>query len=114
MPVDYKDLGKRIREVRRQAGITQEKLAEKMGISASYLGHVERGTRIASLETVVAACNALQVSMDYLLKASLDLKQTYLPDSISPMEKDRLSHFLRLAQETVNGWDVADEVQSET
>ena len=70
--VDYKDLGKRIRELRRSSGLTQEVLAEKCGISASFLGHIERGTRKASLDTVVKLANALHVSPNILLQDSLD------------------------------------------
>ena len=70
--MDYKDLGNRVRTVRRQQSFTQEQLAEKVGISASFLGHIERGTRKASLDTVVKLCNALEVSPSLLLQDSLD------------------------------------------
>ena len=52
--VDYKDLGRRVRALRRAAHLTQEELAEQVGISASFMGHVERGSRVASLDTLVA------------------------------------------------------------
>ena len=52
--------------------ITQEKLSERAGISLSFLGHIERGTRKASLDTVVKLCNALKVSPSILLQDSLD------------------------------------------
>ena len=70
--MDYKDLGNRVRTVRRQQSLTQEQLAEKVGISASFLGHIERGTRKASLDTVIKLCNALKVSPSILLQDSLD------------------------------------------
>ena len=69
--MDYKDLGNRVRTVRRQQSLTQEQLAEKVGISASFLGHIERGTRKASLDTLVKLCNALKVSPRVLLQDSL-------------------------------------------
>ena len=69
--MNYRDLGARIRSVRRQMGLTQEQLAEQVGISASFLGHIERGTRVASLETFVSLCNALKAWPDELLKESL-------------------------------------------
>ncbi len=98
--MNYVDLGKKIRQVRRQKSMTQEQLAEKAGISASFLGHIERGTRIASLETLIELCNTLQVSPDYLLSASLNADDLY-PTSLSTNDKAKLSEFLRLAQDAV-------------
>lgn len=68
----YQDLGKRIRQQRVLAQMTQEKLAERAGISLSFLGHIERGTRKASLDTLVKICNALSVSPGLLLQDSLE------------------------------------------
>ena len=68
----YKGLGKRIRQQRTLAKMTQEKLAEAAGISLSFLGHIERGTRKASLDTLVKICNALKVSPRLLLQDSLE------------------------------------------
>lgn len=68
----YKGLGKRIRQQRILAKMTQEKLSEAAGISLSFLGHIERGTRKASLDTLVKICNALKVSPRLLLQDSLE------------------------------------------
>lgn len=68
----YDGLGKRIRQQRTLAHMTQEKLAEEAGISLSFLGHIERGTRKASLDTVVRICNALKCSPQILLQDSLE------------------------------------------
>ena len=67
----YQGLGKRIRQQRKLLRMTQEQLAERAGISLSFLGHIERGTRKASLDTLVRICNALQVSPQLLLQDSL-------------------------------------------
>ena len=64
------DIAKRIKDIRMEKGMTQEELAEKIGVSASFLGHIERGTRIASLETLVKLCQALDTDPNYLLAAS--------------------------------------------
>jgi len=68
----YEALGRRIREQRKKAKMTQEALAEKAEISNSFMGHIERGTRKASLDTLVKICNALKVSPGVLLQDSLD------------------------------------------
>lgn len=103
--MDYQDLGRRVRNVRQHAGLTQEMLAEKVGISASFLGHIERGTRAASLETFVALCNELCISPVYLLQASLHKNDNYrYPTSLSEDDRVALSRFLHLAEEAVTGW----------
>lgn len=104
-PVDYKDLGKRVRETRRQHHLTQEQLAELIGISASFLGHIERGSRVASMETFVALCNELQVTPQYLLSASLTTYEPHMPSGMTAENRSRLSEFLRLAQDTLDNWN---------
>lgn len=66
--MDYKFLGKRIREERQKLNLTQEKLSESVGISDSYLGQIERGERSVTLDTLIRLANRLNVTIDYLLK----------------------------------------------
>ena len=65
--MDYVLLGKRVRYVRRMLDIMQKELAKETGVSVALIGHVERGTRIPSVETVYRICKALGLSADYLL-----------------------------------------------
>lgn len=68
--MDYAALGRRVRERRRERRITQEQLAELAGISTQFAGHIERGTRVLSVETLFRLCAALGVSADYLMGIS--------------------------------------------
>ena len=65
--LDYGRMGMRIRQVRKTKGWSQEELAKKAGISMSFMGHIERGSRIMSLETFVNICEALHTNADELL-----------------------------------------------
>ena len=84
--LDYGKMGMRIRQVRKAKGWSQDELAKKCGISMSFLGHIERGTRIMSMETFANICTALDSGADELLwgvagaesKAVLDMWN--LPD----------------------------------
>ena len=67
MELDYGKMGMRIRQVRKAKGWSQDELAKKCGISMSFLGHIERGTRIMSLETFTGICKALDTGADELL-----------------------------------------------
>lgn len=64
--INYEALGNRIRISRKEKGISQEKLGELCGISTAHVGHIERGTRIPSLETLFRISKELNVSIDYL------------------------------------------------
>ena len=102
--MNYKDLGNRVRIARRNRSWTQEQLAEKVGISASFLGHIERGTRVASLETFVSLCNVLEIVPEYLLCRNLTfLESRDGEDQVD--EKAKLLAFLQLAQNTVSNWN---------
>lgn len=69
--MDYVKLGTRVRQQRVLNRLTQEQLAEKTGVSTSFIGHIERGEKKASMETVVALCNAMSVAPSVLLQDSL-------------------------------------------
>ena len=64
---DYASLGKRIRKIRKQNNMTQEQLAEACNLSTAHIGHIERGTRALSIESLITISNVLNVSTDYLL-----------------------------------------------
>ena len=72
--IDYILLGKNVRHFRETRGYSQDQLAEMCDISISFLGHIERGTRKMSLETMMALVNALEVTPDMLL---LDQENLY-------------------------------------
>ena len=65
--MDYKAIGQRIRKRRRWVELTQEQLAELAGASTSFIGHIERGTRVPSVETLWRICQALECSMDFVV-----------------------------------------------
>ena len=65
--MDYKLVGKRVRIRRQIMELTQEELAEKIGVCTSFVGHIERGTRKLSVETLYALCKALDTSADFLM-----------------------------------------------
>ena len=50
--INYVNLGEKIKSTRKERGYTQEKLAEICDISTGFLGHIERGTRKLSLDTL--------------------------------------------------------------
>jgi transcriptional regulator with XRE-family HTH domain len=56
-------VGQKIRAYRKQAGLTQEKLAEKASLSYKYLGELERGCVNVSLDSLMRIAKALKVKL---------------------------------------------------
>lgn len=67
MSLNYKLIGRRVKEARRQKQMSQAELAEQTDMSVSYISLVETGKKQASLETLVRIANALGVTVDHML-----------------------------------------------
>jgi transcriptional regulator with XRE-family HTH domain len=107
--MDYIDLGRRIRKQRTQRGWTQETLAERVNVSTSFVGHVERGTRKASLETLVAIANVLDVSLDYLLAGSMNNSVIGpMPKALNSQQRSALKEILSTIQDNLSEWEKDD------
>ena len=59
--------GKRLRELRRRNGLTQEALADRAHLHRNYVGGVERGERNISLINIVELAQALAIRPSALL-----------------------------------------------
>jgi len=62
-------VGERIRAYRKNAGLTQEALAEKAEVHHTYIGQLERGEKNATLETVEKIARALDLPFEVLFEA---------------------------------------------
>lgn len=97
--MDYSKLGLLIRKHRRQMNMTQAALAEKIGVSTSFIGHIERGSRKLSLETFVHLCIALETDPNDLLSFSVDPFPSAPP--LTAKEKEQLYALLHYARQIV-------------
>lgn len=80
--INYSEIGAKIRKQRERIGLTQEQLGEACGLSCSFIGHIERGSRKLSVESLCALASALDISADYLLFDHAP-QETILPAEIS-------------------------------
>ena len=67
--MDYADIGMRIHDARKAAGMTQEQLAEAVELATSYVSQLECGTKCARLDTLARIADVLGISLAYLLVA---------------------------------------------
>ena len=65
-------IGKNIRKFREIKKLRQEDLEEKTDLTTNYIGMIERGEKIPSLETFINILNSLGVSADMVLSDVLD------------------------------------------
>ena len=63
-----KQFGKRLKTLRLQAGYTQEKLAEEVGISVDFLSLMERGINAPSFDNIEKLANSLGISIQELFE----------------------------------------------
>ena len=91
--MDYFKIGQRIRKYRKAQGISQEQLAEQIGISVTHMSHIETGNTKLSLPVFADIASVLDVRADDLLgkdmppsrTSSLEMEQ--LLESCSPFQR---------------------------
>lgn len=102
MDLNYKAIGKRIRKVREEKGLSQDKLRVKANISNTHMSHIETGSTKVSLPTLVDIANALGVTTDSLLCDSLEFAEPVFKKEIEEILKDCSVYELRIMIETMN------------
>ena len=73
--------------------MTQETLAERAGLCVNYIGSIERGEKLPSLETFIVILNQLGVTADCILQdvvqANYELKMSLLNEKLSVLSPDQ-------------------------
>lgn len=91
--MDYRSIGENIRKYRKTKKMTQETLAERAGLSVNYIGSIERGEKLPSLETFIVILNQLGVTADCILQdvvqANYELKMSLLNEKLSVLCPDQ-------------------------
>ena len=106
--MDMKAIGQRIKQAREAKRLTQEQLAEKVGLSASHISVIERGIKSPRLETLVEILNILKVDANSILSdvlsVSNEIVSSLLSDKLSVLPETQQRKILRvldtLIQET--------------
>lgn len=110
------NLGLRVRSLRIAAGITQEQLAEKAGLSLKHLGELERGRSNPTLSSLHALATGLGVSMAALfdfegIDVPPDIAKKSLCDAVenaSDKERQTMLRILLALKGDLNFWPLTD------
>jgi transcriptional regulator with XRE-family HTH domain len=84
-------VGERIKRRRAELGLTQDELAQKAGISKSFLSDLENGKRSIGAETLLDLGRAMNVSLDFLMtgEESKDRAEKEIPASLARFAADQ-------------------------
>ena len=80
--IDYTIIGKRIQTRRQEQNITQEKLAERVGISVVYLSKIENGRFYPTLETLSNICTELDTELSAILSNTEIARKDYANERV--------------------------------
>ena len=86
--MDYILLGQRIRAARLAAGMSQEQLAETVGLTSQHISHTEVASTKISLPSLVKIANALNTSIDKLLFDSIHDSKPHLLSDVQAVFSD--------------------------
>lgn len=106
-------IGTRIAEIRRLHKITQESLADSLGVSPKHISHVENATSSLSLKNLIQFCTIFNCSLDYIVLGKQSNETlAKLPDEIVKIlntgnnnDIDRLNRYLQFYIELQNKQD---------
>ncbi len=97
--MDFKQIGDRIKNKRIELGLTQEKLAEMVGVSDTYVGAIERATSKCSIETLTKIAKVLNMNMDYMLfGTTVNNADCRFSEIIKELPKDKQNLFIELCE----------------
>ena len=91
----------RIREFRRAQKLTQEQLAEAVGVGVTHISHIETGTSIPSLKVLIDIINVLGCSADELLCIEITSARPLFNSWISDLMADCSNDEMKLITDTV-------------
>ena len=88
MSIDYSVIGKRIQEIRKKCGLTQERLAEKLSVSVGYISQLERGITRVNLDTLSNISSELDCDIIYFLTDVTINDKNFLNDELAKIFND--------------------------
>ena len=93
MYYDTKESGKRIKELRKQRGMTQEKLAEELNMTPKSVSKIETGERGTTIDTICLIAALLGTSVDFLVMGICPIAHRRIKELLEkiPVEKQELA-----------------------
>ncbi len=81
--MDKVAIGSHFREARKRNKLTQEQLAEQVGIGTTYISDIERGAKFPSLSLFIKLVDTLNVSSDFILRGEIEAGKDHIYNDIT-------------------------------
>lgn len=101
MAVDFNLIGERIKQKRKQTGLTQEQLAEKLDVTVGYISQCERGISKINLEKLSEVADILKCDLSCFVGGSAIGCEGYLTEEytkkyeqLTPRQKKQIIGFI--------------------
>ena len=65
--IDPKGIGARIKNLRKERGLTQQTLADELGVTLNYISKIEPGMKVPSIDVLVVMAEYFGVSLDHIV-----------------------------------------------
>ena len=106
------NIGSRVKQVRESAGLTQERLAELVDVTAQYLSGVERGAVGLSVPILLRLCSVLLVSSDFLLTGSTESSDvTGITARLSRLPPEHIKNVEEILNRYIEGVAISQRAQ---
>ena len=95
-----KRIGKRFKQRREELGLTQEQLAEKLGLTVNYISTIERGTSFPRCEKLILLLNGLETTADAIfcdvVEKSTECESSLLSQKLKDLPYDDQKRILNM------------------
>lgn len=99
--IDYSSIGKKVRQARLKKKITQEQLAEAVGVGVTHISHLETGSGTVSLKVFIAIVNYLNCSVDELLYKEIKTARPIVNNWLTELVADCDQSEIKIIADTI-------------
>jgi transcriptional regulator with XRE-family HTH domain len=86
--IDYASIGQKVKQIRVSKGVTQEQLAESVGVGVTHISHLETGSGTVSLKVFLAIVNYLECSADEILCKEINAARPIVDNWLAELVAD--------------------------
>ena len=99
--IDFESIGQKVKQIRLRKGITQEQLAEAVGVGVTHISHLETGSGTVSLKVFLAIVNYLDCSADEILCKEINTARPIVNNWLAELVADCDATEVKIIADTV-------------
>lgn len=99
--IDYASIGQKVKQIRLRKGVTQEQLAEAVGVGVTHISHLETGSGTVSLKVFLTIVNYLECSADEILCKEINTARPIVDSWLAELVADCDATEIKIISDTV-------------